>query len=383
MFGHLRHGAPVLGLALVLRLVIVLAADRPAADVARYHKVAEAVLAGQLNPYELPRLYPYPPVWVWFEAGSEWLARASGLPFPVLVKLPVVVADLAIVCLLLGWPGAGAAAAWAYALNPVSLLVTGFHGQFDAMMLACVLLALRLHGQGRRDASALALAAAIALKSFPILLLPLFLAQVGGVRAAARYTLLALGPVAALLAPYALADAPALARELLGYGGVADFGWIALVRGLDWLRSGTLARSEARHWPLLVPAAKLAFLAGYGVLLALLWRERPRRPLPQSALAVFLCFLVLYGALSAQYLLWVVPLAALAADIFLVAYSTAASLALIGFYAFLQPAVLQGDPPLVAYAPATAGRVWVAGLAALLAVSVLWLARLLGRRRSG
>jgi hypothetical protein len=379
--GHLRRGTLVLAVALLVRLVPVLAADRLTADVLRYHKVAEAVLAGQLNPYQLPRLYPYPPVWVWFEAGSEYLARATGLPFPVLVKLPVVAADLAIVWLLLGWPGAGAAAAWVYALNPVSLLVTGFHGQFDALMLACVLLSLRLHGDGRHDASAIALATAIALKSFPILLLPLFLAQAGGLRAASRYALLALGPVAALLAPFALADPRALVRELLGYGGVADFGWIALVRGLDWLHSGVLARSEARHWPLLVPAAKLAFLAGYGALLALVWRGRLRWPLPQAALAVFLSFQVLYGALSAQYLLWVVPLAALAADAFLVAYSAAATAALVGFYAFLQPAVLQGEPPLVAYAPAAAGRVWVLGVAALLAVSVAWLARLIRRGR--
>ena len=71
--------------------------DREVADVLRYRKVADHVLDVSWNPYQAPRLYPYPPVWVWVEAGAGWLARHSGLSFPMLVKLPTLAADLFIV----------------------------------------------------------------------------------------------------------------------------------------------------------------------------------------------------------------------------------------------------------------------------------------------
>ena len=67
--------API-AVALVARLAAILSADRVVADVRIYQKVARGLLDGSWNPYELPaRFYPYPPVWMWVEAGSEWLAR--------------------------------------------------------------------------------------------------------------------------------------------------------------------------------------------------------------------------------------------------------------------------------------------------------------------
>ena len=93
---------------------------------------------------------------------------------------------------------------WAYALHPVAILVVGFHGQFDSVALLALVCALRWLDRGLRDRSALALAAGIALKSFPVLVLPFALLFVpGGGRARFRYALLATVPVALLLLPFA------------------------------------------------------------------------------------------------------------------------------------------------------------------------------------
>lgn len=368
-----------LAAALLVRLVPVLAADRMAGDVVRYHKVAEHVLDVSWNPYQAPRLYPYPPLWVWVEAGSGWLARHSSLSFGLLVKLPVVAADLAVVALLarLGRRrGLGLLPAWLYALHPVSVLVTGFHGQFDALPLAAVLASLLFHETGRYDASACSLALGIAWKPFPVLLVPLLaLAVPGSPARRARFALLSTLPVAALLVPYALHDLPALRRELLGYAGVADFGWIGLVRGARWLATGVLARSEPAHWPALVPAGRVLFLAGYASLLAGLASSRLRWPPPDATLAVFLAFLSLYGAVSAQYLLWVVPFGLLKLSWHGLAYAFAATAALAGFYERLAPGVL-GPAAAPVLSPGAAGALWVAGVAAVLATCWLWLARL-------
>jgi uncharacterized membrane protein len=260
-----------------------------------------------------------------------------------------------------------------YALHPVGILVGAFHGQFDAIALLLVLLALRWLEAGRHDPSALALAGAIAVKSFPVLLLlPLLLGLGPGLRRRARYALLALGPVALSIVPYALHDFAAVRAELLGYGGVADFGWIGLYRGAVWLWSGVLARSEAVHWSGAILASKLLFAAGYAALLGALARRALRWPPPAVALGVLLAFLTLYGAVSAQYLLWVVPLAALAPDRRLLAYTAAATVALVGFYLFFDPAVLTGEIGSRPVDLVLAGRVWVAGVAAVWVSSVAW-----------
>src|SRR5262245_13583744 len=120
---------------------------RTTVDVKRYHRVAEHVLDVSWNPYEAPRLYPYPPLWVWFEAGAGWLER-QGVNFAVAIKTPVLIAELGIVALLFAW---SAPAAWIYALHPVALLVAGFHGQFDSLMLLFVLASIRALESGAHD----------------------------------------------------------------------------------------------------------------------------------------------------------------------------------------------------------------------------------------
>jgi hypothetical protein len=382
-----RRLGPVLAAALLVRLLPILASDRIVADVLRYQKAARHVLDVSWNPYLAPRLYPYPPLWIWLEAGSEWLARATGLSFAALVKLPVLMADLGIVVVLARWSHARWAtdspsaqrAAWLFALHPVSILVTSFHGQFDSVMLLFVLLSLRFQQSGRFDASALSLSAAIATKSFPVLLLPFFVVS-GAPSRAARFVLLATVPVALLLLPYAIADSGALARELVGYAGVADFGWIGAWRGLRWMATGALARSEAAHWTASIAAAKYLFLAAYAVGVWAFATRRLRWTLPQATLGVFLAFLALYGAISAQYLLWPVVVGALFPTLWFALYSAAATFALVGFYLFLAPGVLTagGPGPL---GPHAAGVLWACGVAAVLAASAAWLVETVGRGR--
>src|SRR6185503_14222904 len=120
------------------------------------------------------------------------------------------------------------------------------------------------------------------------------------------------------------------------------------------------------HWTGLIGVGKVLFLAA----LAALWlgpRRRPGRDAARVALVVLLAFDVLYGAVSAQYLLWPVPFGALHPGRLMAAHAVAAAAALIAFYLFLAPGVLTAGPAIPA-----AGPVWVAGVAAALAVSSAW-----------
>jgi hypothetical protein len=370
---------PVL-LALALRLVVVFATDRVVVDVRRYERVARHLLDVSWNPYETRQLYPYPPPWAAVEAGAEWLARRGVGSFAVNVKLPVLAADLLLVALLGVAARTGRAsplAPWLYAVHPVSVLVGGFHGQFDAIPLFLLLLATEALARGRRDASALALSAAIATKSFPVLALPfLALDSRASRRSAARYAALALAPGALLLLPFAVADAGALRRELLGYGGIADFGWTGVLRGLEWLATGARPRSEARYWPVAALLSKALFLVAWAGLVLAARRGRPRLDAARASLAALLTFASLYGLQSAQYLLWPVPLGLLRPGRAAAFYAGAASAGLVGFYLFLAPGIL-APSPLEGGAAAWAGRLWVLGAAATFVASAVWLITLL------
>ena len=376
---------PVL-VALALRLALVLATDRVAGDVERYQRVGAHLLDVSRNPYETKRLYPYPPPWAAVEAGAEWLARRGAGSFAVNVKLPVLAADLLMVAVLVAAARAGRAsslAPWLYALHPVSLLVGSVHGQFDAIPLALLLLAVEALARGRRDASALALAAAIATKSFPVLALPLLaLDSRASWRSAARYAALALAPGALVLLPFAVADPGALRRELFSYGGIADFGWTGVLRGAEWLATGGLPRSEARFWPLASFLSKGLFLAAWALLVLAVRAGRLRLAAERAVLATLLAFSVLYGLQSAQYLLWAVPLGLLRPGRAAALHAAAATAALLGFYLFLAPGVLV-PAPFEGEAALRAGRLWLFGAAATLGVSFAWLVGILreGRER--
>ena len=375
-----RSALAPLGVALVLRLAVIFSCDAVVADVERYQKVGRHLLDVSWNPYETQRLYPYPPPWAGVEAGALWLERHGVGRFAVNVKLPVLLADLAMVAIFARAAALGMAspvAAWLYALHPVSLLIGAAHGQFDAIPLGFLLAAVLLLERGRRDASALALAAGIASKSFPVLALP-FLALAGGAsaQAALRYGFLALAPGALLLAPFAALDPEALRRELFGYGGIADFGWTGVLRGADWLATGVLPRSEARFWPTAAAVSRELFLLVWAALVIAVGARRLKLPARRAVLLVLLVFSACYGLQSAQYLLWVVPLALLRPDPAVAAHAAATSAALVGFYVFLAPGVLW-PAALAGDSLGLAGRLWLFGSATALAVTVAWLGSVL------
>jgi len=194
----------------------------------------------------------------------------------------------------------------------------------------------------------------------------------------------ALNVVCALvLLPFAIADFGSLRRELFAYGGIADFGWTGVLRGAEWLATGALPRSEASLWPVASFLSKALFLAAWAGLVLAVRSGRLRLGAERAILATLLAFSSLYGLQSAQYLLWVVPLGLLrpgrpdhsrepmSAGAAL--HAAAATAGLVGFYLFLAPgtllpAALEGGAALLA------GRLWLGGAAATLAVSCFWLA---------
>jgi hypothetical protein len=385
----------VLGCLLVVALVVrsagvVFVRGVVAADVSQFYGWGVDIERGR-SPYIVHRCN-LPPTVAFMSVLLRAAARETGITFDVLFKVPGIAADLAVVALLyttlLRTRGRSIAtlAAAGYAVNPVAVIISSFHGQIDGIAILCcvaaVLLLERPREPGFETLSALCLGAGIALKDWPVLLLPIVLVHLGGsLRRRATYVALACLPAAGTLLPFFLHAPRAVLSGVIGYGGATDHGWVAALRSFRFARTGdpylpgNLGETLNR-W------GKIAFLGLYLVSLPL---GRRRWSLAGHCAATFLLFYVVFGGLSSQYLLWLIPFGLLGLELMTVPYTLSATATLVPFYLRFFPEVLLGQHPPPVLSPGTLALTHAFATAAWWLTSLVWLLTLLLRwsRRHG
>jgi hypothetical protein len=351
-----------LALAIAIRVAIILVGVE-VADVQHAHDIADFFLSGQ-NPYSLPPFQSnYPPISLAIEAASLYLSQLTSVPFHIVFKLWSVAADVGVGLMIFGLlqrngrsPRRAALWSCAFLLNPVSIIVTAAHGQLDPVTNCLSVLALALLVVSARRLhvwSAVALGLAIGIKPNPALLLPIFATARGlSSRQRVAYVVLAGLPPALALVPFLLNDAHGVIANVFGYPGEYDFGYAAVLRAAWLMKSGD-AWLPGKVGDDLGQFSRVSFLAAYGAVLAV---GAGRTSLARLVTTVYLSFLVLFTGLSAQYTVWIVPFAVIAGDWFVIPYSIATTLSLVGFYLLFWPDILFGKfntlPPLqVAFIP--------------------------------
>jgi hypothetical protein len=347
-------GLALFGLALAIRLAVVWPGrDVAGSDVAYWYVWAKGILDGD-------RIYTAefvaehhlatnrPPPWTYYTAATLVVSRATGLPFPLLIKLPSILVDSALGALiyltLRGRLDARRALGWAlaYVLQPATILVSAIEGQADPIFMLTTLAAIMILQRGeftqrRADLAALVFGLGIALKFPPIMFVPLLGAWVWahsprrGLLDAARFGALTLVPWLLSLLPFMLAGEPGALTITLQYataGGLTDSGAILLLHTLGVPIGGAFGveRVEVPSLGLLSDLIawgwrrgkvtlgfKLLFAGVYG---GLAWRLRERRdwnPTSMMRPAVLL-FYLLGGIAAPRYVMWIMPFAALSLD---------------------------------------------------------------------
>jgi Gpi18-like mannosyltransferase len=222
------------------------------------------------------------------------LGQHTGWPFLVLGKLPTVVGDLMVGGLLytaLRRRGhavrIAALGMGMYLFNPLVLYNGAFVGRFDGLALAFFLLALESY---HTRLFAPAYAVAIAVKTFPLFLLPLLL--LGQDRQKPTRLVIAGLLVIILSLPEVVTNLHGLVSHLL-YNR-ASFGrlsWYYLILQNHWLHKDMMIQ-VAHYGLLLYPLTLLLFI---------------RSPLYVKAALCFTMALVLSNVVYEQYLLWPLP----------------------------------------------------------------------------
>lgn len=311
------------------------------ADVQLLHKMGEVVLSGG-NPYLTLTFNSYPPLGIYLEGAVLWLSNLLNIPFQVTTKIPPNIADLIIAVFLYKYlikqrVKLLTASLWslAYALNPISLLISSIHGQLDSITALLVLLAILKESPIIRG---LLLGLAIAIKPNPAMLIPAFLFyQSTNNKQKINFLLLTAAPLALTLIPFVLTNFQQIVGSLLKYSGVYDFGFAAVFRGIYYSDNAALWLPMTGE---LLNSTKLLFLTGV-IFLTILFAKS--KNLALACLSIYLLFLSVYFGISAQYLLWILPLAIITQQKMLLTYSIAGLLALLGFYLFFGPDILFGQ----------------------------------------
>jgi hypothetical protein len=286
-------------------------------DLYNYAIIANLASHGQSVYTHAAGEYNYPPLWMWILTGLWRIHEVTSFPYHILVKTPIILADVAIVGLLYRIVAARSAwlagvVAWIYALLPISILTTSIQAQFDSIPTLCCVLAVWLltmemsRGQPRLAAlGALILGIGILLKMYPAVLLPLFVIGRRPLRWTVACLALAVLPVVLASSPYLLATPAAFTHRVLGYSGVVPWwGYYGIIE----LVSAVVHKG---HWFTAMTTAALAFSKYiYLIVLGVLYacsRPRTDAALWVTAALALLLFYAVVANFGINYLVWASP----------------------------------------------------------------------------
>lgn len=371
--------------ALAVRGPLLLLSPGADFDLTSYAHVANALPSALYSSAETAGRYPYLPLWWLLLKALKGLQSLFGGDFGLWSRLPGLAGDVAVSALayLIVERRSRSAAALAagpeallssraallaglgFALNPLAFLVSTAHGQFDSVALALLMAAawwLEYSSTARAELwAALSLAAAIALKTWPLAFLPLYLGVFASRREALRFAAWALLPPLLLLAPFVLLSGADAVLTHLAYSGATALGLSGALRASFFAVAAPaqLYRQIDELWR----ALSLALLAGAWVWL--LFNARRLRLL-DSLGWLALSLVLLAPGLSPQYLVWPAALLLLRPGGAARRYSAFSLPLLLCFYALIMPSVLAGR---AAWAPPQLGAGLTLGWAAL---NLLW-----------
>lgn len=289
-----------LGIGLALRLLLVYLAYRhtPADVAVVFRRVGQAVLRGKDPLATLPR---YQWNFLPFSAYLLAIELKIGWPWQVAVKLLPVACDVTTIGLVgfFARPAAADNARFLYALCPLALLVSAWHGQIDPIAVTLGLSALLLARQHHALWAGIVLGFAVASKTWPLLFAPGVFRDIPR----GRWWQTALGAVAVIAT--LVVSSPLLLHGsvrhdvtvVLGYRSyLGSWGWTGILRylhlaGLGW--AGPHVDAFQRLGALITAVTLVAVV--------LVFR---RCSGPDLTLAVLLAFLAVTPGFGPQYLLW-------------------------------------------------------------------------------
>ena len=310
-------------------------------------------------------------------AYTVLVARLSGdamEDFAFLFRMGGIIADVTVVLGLLRMVRLGVQIpTWALALfaaSPVSIMVSGFHGNVDPMLAAAMFFTGMLLREKRWLAAGIALALACNIKVSALLIAPAFgawaLAQ--DRKGALQFTLAAMLATAAGWSWPLVVCPGAFMRNVLGYGGYwGIWGITHLLRSTgnpEFQKISYVGLSSAQAT--IIQVLKWIVISGA---LGFAWLRR-KQDIFTTVGAIWLVFLVFAPGVAAQYLVWPAPFLLLLSARGYAAVTLGCSVFLAAFYTI----ICNGWPWLMGISTGANTERWLPWTHAAWVPCVVWLA---------
>lgn len=319
-------------------------------DIMLYRQQAIPVLNHQ-NIYQVTNnVFPYSPLTMFIPAFCLFLSTAVKVPFYVVMKIPALLGDIFLSIaiyywLLKMWQDKKLAfrGGVLYAINPLAILVSAFHGNLMSIPTLVTFLAVIMVAYAPEEnyrLSALLLGLAIGFRGYAVLLLPLFLLKSKATLARkVSYVAYAILPTLLLFIPFLLLDHKSIFREVFSYSSWTDYGFAAISRAWYSFRTGIIEYGLPRNIVVFLAInSKTIFLLAYA---AILLRHK-KFNLITLALLVYLGFYFFYAGVASQYFVWILPFFYFLKDKISKWYVILGSYALMSFYLIYHPSILFG-----------------------------------------
>lgn len=298
------------------------------------HKIAEDGLVAM---YRATPLFNHTPLIGSLVASAFAAGGESGARFPFFLRLPGILADFISVLILLRIQAkTGAKFWWGLALlaaSPVSLMVSGFHGNVDPLLVMFLLAAACACVEDEAALCGLFLGLACNVKIIALLFSPIFFFYWLHRRRAWSFTgLVAVAVLVGWSVPL-LSVPETFLKNVLGYNSYWGIWGITY-----WLRETHWSQAQAISFIQLTPAQqaimtglKLIIVAG---VLTLAWRRRAcsAAELLVSMALAWILFFALAPGVCAQYMVWLAPFVLIYSTRWYAALTAASSLFLFFFY---------------------------------------------------
>lgn len=289
-------------------------------------------------------IFNHPPLTAYFLRFIHGLAhdeifRVNGFTFPFLLRIPGILADFVVVLVMLRiWKTDARLRRYSWALlllalSPVSLMVSGFHGNTDSVMVMFFVLAAYMCLKNRPWLCGLFFALSCQIKVIPLLFFPILFFFWLHRRAVISF----LFPL--VLASVALWWEPLLNFPTLFIKNVLSYGSFWGIWGITyWLR---LTGLPAFSWVWFVDFSNtqtviVTFLKMLivGSVFILAWRRRAlgERALIESIAYGWVIFFVFSPGVCAQYLVWLAPFILILSPSFYAWVTATSALFLFFFY---------------------------------------------------
>jgi hypothetical protein len=332
------------GIALLLKLFIAFN-TLGTNDVIRFYQFADALTRFGLQQTYQDAAFNHPPLVAYyltaiFRLGHHPLVQAAGISFPFLLRLPGIVADFVVVCLFLRLRKQEAhlrLPLWSLlvlALSPVSIMVSGFHGNTDPVMVLLLVLAAYSGMRNRPIWCGIFLALSCQIKVIPVLLLPIFFFFWSHRRRLCPFILSLFATTLTLWSEPLFHFPLVFLKNVFGYGSFwGIWGVTYWLRQTGWSEFSRADFSDLSTAQDLIGTLLKLLIVAAVVILA--WRRRRLANdlgLITSLALAWLIFFVFSPGIGAQYLVWVAPFLLLFSPQFYACFTAASTLFLFFFY---------------------------------------------------